>query len=265
MVKIVVLIKQVPDVSQVRFEGGKAPNLAQIQVKVSDADKNALEAGVQLKDANAGSEVTVVMVGGPKASESVNESLAFGADRAIIVQQPHDKLDARATSELIAAAIKKAGVPDLVLCGEASTDAYQAQTGPRVAELLKVPQITFARTVAIEGSGVVATRDLGDKEQKVKVDFPALVAVVKDANQPRLPKLMAIMGAKKKPQTTWKVLDLGLADAEFAAEAQAVQAVDMRAQPMERRLEILKDRPVEEAAARVVEELQKRAVLAGGN
>ncbi|HEX9710350.1 MAG TPA: electron transfer flavoprotein subunit beta/FixA family protein [Candidatus Thermoplasmatota archaeon] len=265
MVKIMVLVKQVPDVSQVRFEGGKAPNLASIQAKMSDADKNALEAAVQLKAAHAGSEVSVVTVGGPKVGETVNEALAIGGDKAFIVQQPHDKLDARATSELLAAAIRKAGAHDLVLCGEASTDAYQAQIGPRVAELLKLPQITFAKTVAIDGSAVVATRELGDKEQKVRADFPALVALVKDANQPRLPNLMAIMGAKKKPQTTWKPSDLGINDADMAVEKLAVQAVEMRPQKMDRKMEVLKDKPVEEAAARVVEELQKRAVLVGGN
>lgn len=265
MAKIVVLVKQVPDVSQVKFDGGKAPNLGAIQAKMSDADKNALEAAVQLKAAASGSEVKVVTVGGGKVGETVNEALAIGGDKAFIVSQPHDKLDARATAQLLAAAITKSGGADIVLCGEASTDAYQAQIGPRVAELLKVPQITFAKTVAIDGGAVVATRDLGDKVQKVKADFPALVAIVKDANQPRLPNLMAIMSAKKKPQTTWRVGDLGLADADFAADKQAVQAVEMRPQTMSRKMEVLKDKPVEEAAARVVEELQKHSVLPGGN
>jgi electron transfer flavoprotein beta subunit len=264
MAKIVVLVKQVPDVSQVKFEGGRAPNLAAIQAKMSDADKNALEAAAVLKAAHAGSEVTVATVGGAKAGEMVNEALAIAGDKAVIVTQPNDGIDARATAQLLAAAIKKAGACDLVLCGEASTDAYQSQVGPRVAELLNVPQITFAKTVAIEGNAVVASRDLGDTEQKVKAEFPALVAVVKDANTPRLPNIMAIMNAKKKPRQTWKASDLGMSEADFAPDKLAVSAVEMRAQTMARKMEVIKDKPVEEAAARVVEELQKRAVLKGG-
>ena len=264
MAKILVLVKQVVDVSQVKFDGGKAPNFAQVPARMSDADKNALEAAVKLKEKNAGSEVVILSLGGPKVGETVNEALAIGGDKAFIVQQPHDKLDALATSEILAAAAKKAGNFDLILCGEASTDAYQAQIGPRLAELLGVPQVTFVKTLEIQGSAVVATRELGDKVQKVKADFPALVAIVKDANQPRLPNLMAIMSAKKKPQTTWKAGDLGLPEANFAPDKEAVQAVEIRPQTMQRRMVIIKDKPVEEAAAAVVEELHKKGVLAGG-
>lgn len=265
MVKILVLIKQVVDVSQVRFEAGKAPNLAAIAPKMSDADKNALEAAVKLKEKAAGSEVIVLALGGPKVGDTVNEALAIGGDKAFIVSQPHDQLDALATSELLAAAAKKIGVVDLVLCGEASTDSYQSQIGPRVAELLGMPQITFAKALEVSGNAVFATRELGEKVVKVKATFPALVAVVKDANQPRLPNIMAIMGAKKKPQTTWKAADLGVPDALWAADKVAAPQSEIRPQSMARQLVILKDKSVDEAAELVAQELVKKGVLAGGH
>jgi electron transfer flavoprotein beta subunit len=264
MVKILVLVKQVVDVSQVRFEGGKAPNFAQIPAKMSDADKNALEAAVKLKEKAAGSEVIVLSLGGAKVSETVNEALAIGADKAFIVSQPHDQLDALATSELLAAAARKIGAIDIVLCGEASTDAYQSQIGPRVAELLGMPQITFAKSIELADKAVVATRELGDKVVKVRAALPALVAVVKDANQPRLPNLMAIMNAKKKPQTTWKAADLAVPDAVIAADKVAVRQVEIRPQTMSRKLVVLKDKTVEEAAEAVAQELVRKGVLAGG-
>ena len=265
MAKILVLIKQVVDVAQVRFDGGKAPNFAQIPAKMSDADKNALEAAVRLKEKAPGSEVLVLTLGGAKVSETVNEALAIGGDRAFIVAQPHDFLDALATSELLAAAARKIGGVDLVLCGEASTDAYQGQIGPRVAELLQIPQITFVKTLEIQDKAVVATRELGEKVVKVKAALPVLVALVKDANQPRLPNLMAIMGSKKKPQTTWKPVDLGFADGSLAPDKMAVAAVEIRPQTMARRMVVLKDKPLEEAAQVVVEELVKKGVLRGGH
>jgi electron transfer flavoprotein beta subunit len=265
VVKILVLIKQVVDVSQVRFEAGKAPNLAAIAPKVSDADKNALEAAVKLKEKAPGSEVIVLSLGGAKVGDAVNEALAIGGDRAFIVSQPHDGLDALATSELLAAAAKKIGAVDLVLCGEASTDAYQSQIGPRVAELLGLPQITFAKTLEVQGTAVVATRELGEQVVKVKAAFPALVALVKDANQPRLPNIMAIMGAKKKPQTTWKASDLGVPDSVWAADKVAVPQAEIRPQSMQRRLLVLKDKTVDEAAEAVAQELVKKGVLAGGH
>lgn len=265
MAKILVLMKQVVDVAQVRFEAGKAPNFAQIPAKMSDADKNALEAAVRLKEKAPGSEVIVLSVGGPKVGETVNEALAIGADRAFTVVQPHDSLDALATSELLAAAARKVGPVDLILCGEASTDSYQGQIGPRVAELLQMPQITFVKTLEIQDKAVLATRELGQKVVKVKAAMPALVAIGKDANQPRLPNLMAIMGAKKKPQTTWKPSDLGFPEGSLALDKMAVQAVEIRPQTMARRLVVIKDKPIEEAAQAVVEELVKKGVLRGGH
>jgi electron transfer flavoprotein beta subunit len=265
LVKILVLLKQVVDVSQVKFDGGKVPNFAQIPLKMSDSDKNALESAVRLKEKAAGSEVVVLSLGGPKVTESINEALAIGADRAFMVKQPNDSIDALATSELLAAAIKKIGAVDLVLCGEASTDAYQSQIGPRVAELLQMPQITFVKTLELQDKAVVAFRELGDKVVKMRAELPALVAIVKDANQPRLPNLMAIMSAKKKPQTSWSVADLGFPEGSFAPDKIAIQQVEIRPQLMQRRLMILKDKTVEEAAAFVVEELAKKGVLSGGH
>jgi len=265
LVKIVVLVKQVVDVSQVKFDGGKAPNFSQIPLKMSDSDKNALEAAVRLKEKAAGSEVIALSLGGAKVSESINEALAIGADRAFTIKQPNESIDARATSELLAAAIKKIGGVDLVLCGEASTDAYQSQIGPRVAELLQVPQITFVKALELQDKAVVAVRELGDKVVKMRAALPALVAIVKDANQPRLPNLMAIMGAKKKPQTSWSGAELGFPEGTFAPDKIAVQQVEIRPQVMQRRMLILKDKSVEEAAALVVEELAKKGVLHGGH
>jgi electron transfer flavoprotein beta subunit len=265
VVKIVALVKQVVDVAQVKFDGGKAPNFAQIPAKMSDADKNALEAAVRIKEKAAGSEVIIVSLGGAKVSETVNEALAIGGDKAFILQQPHDQLDALATSEILAAAIRKIGGVDLILCGEASTDSYQGQIGPRVAELLQIPQITFVKTLEVQDKHVVATRELGEKVVRVKAAFPALVAVVKDANQPRLPNLMAIMSAKKKPQTTWKPADVGVADGAVSADGLAVRLAEIRPQVMQRRMQIMKEKPPDEAAAVVVEELVKKGVLGGGH
>lgn len=265
MVKILVLVKQVVDVSQVKFEGGRAPNFGQIPLKMSDADKNALEAAVRLKEKAAGSEVIVLSLGGAKVGETVNEALAIGADRAFIVKQPHDTLDALATSDLLAAAAKKIGAVDLVLCGEASTDAYQSQIPPRLAELLQVPQITFVRTLELQERAVVGTRELGEKVVKMRAPLPALVALVKDANQPRLPNLMAIMGAKKKPQTSWSAADLGFPEGSLSPDKMAVQQTEIRPQLMQRRLQILKDKSVEEAAVAVADALARKGLLAGGH
>jgi electron transfer flavoprotein beta subunit len=134
-----------------------------------------------------------------------------------------------------------------------------------LAELLQIPQLTFVRTLELQDKAVVATRELGEKVVKMKAQLPALVALVKDANQPRLPNLMAIMSAKKKPQTSWSPAELGFPDGSLAPDKMAVQQTEIRPQLMQRRLQVLKDKSVEEAAAMVVEELARKGVLAGGH
>ena len=60
--------------------------------------------------------------------------------------------DTFATSQILAAAIKKYGVDadDVVFCGRQAIDGDTAQVGSQIAEKLDIPQISYAADVKIE-------------------------------------------------------------------------------------------------------------------
>ena len=111
----------------------------------------------------------------------------------------------------LAAAVKKIGAFDLILFGEGSTDNYTGQVGARVAELLGLPQVGYARRIDAAGGSIRCERSMDDMIETLEAPLPAVVTVVSEINEPRIPSLMHIMKAKSKPQQVWSLADLGLA------------------------------------------------------
>jgi electron transfer flavoprotein beta subunit len=110
----------------------------------------------------------------------------------------------------LAKALEKMGGYDLVLFGEGSTDGYSGQVGPRTAELLGIPQIGYARKLEAADGAIRAERSMDEMIETLVAPFPVAVTVVSEINEPRIPSLMNIMKAGKKPVTEYTLADLGL-------------------------------------------------------
>jgi electron transfer flavoprotein beta subunit len=212
---IIVCIKQIVDLKQLRIQREtREPILEGLPWVISDTDKNALEAAVHLKEA-VGGTVTVLSLGAtPRLKETMKEALAMGADSATLIIDPAlDGNGPAATAQVLARAIQKIGRYDLLLLGEASADNYTGQVGPRLAELLGLPQVTFAIGVEPVGGALQVTRSLEDSLEIVEAPLPALVTVLSEINEPRIPALTQILRAGRKPVTEWQAADLGLSGA----------------------------------------------------
>jgi len=251
---IVVCAKQVVDVSEIKVDSNtKKPILAGVPQKISDIDKNAMEEAIKIKEKQGG-KITVVTVGPPDAKEKIKELLAMGADEGILITPP-EKNDYFVVSNILAGAIKKLGQYDIVLCGEASIDLFSGQMGPRIAELLNIPQITYAQTVTVEKDKVVSERNLGDKAVTIESPFPILLTVTKEINEPRLPSLMQILAAANKPIQEWTAEDV--ASGRLTPK---ITTVDIKGVPMERKNIIYQD-DIDESIGKLVESLAKEGVL----
>jgi len=211
-VDIVVCVKTNPDLQMVRIKNREAVTEA-VPYKIGDLEKNALEAAVVLRDA-VGGKVTALCLaeGNRKAAEGIKEALAMGADEAVVIDDPALAApDQAAVAAALAAAVKKIGACDLLLFGEGSTDNYTGQVGARVAELLGLPQIGYARKIEAAAEGAVrCERSMDDMIETLEAPLPAVVTVVSEINEPRIPGLMQIMKAKSKPLQVWALADLGL-------------------------------------------------------
>ena len=217
---IVVCVKTNPDLQMVRVKDRVAQTEA-VPYKIGDLEKNALEAAVALREAGAAAKVTALCLAesNRKAAEDIKVALAMGADEAVVVDDPAlAEPDQAAVAAALAAAVKKIGACDLLLFGEGSSDNYTGQVGARVAELLGLPQIGYARKVEAADGVVRCERSMDDLLETLEAPLPAAVTVVSEINEPRIPGLMQIMKAKSKPLQVWSLADLGAGKPEPVRE-----------------------------------------------
>jgi electron transfer flavoprotein beta subunit len=196
--RIIVLVKQVPDTKNVTGEVMKPDgtvNRAALNAIFNPEDLNALEMGLELKE-RYGGEVAVLTMGPPRAADILKDSLCRGADRVILLSDRRFAAsDTLATSYTVAQAITTHLMPyDIVLCGRQAIDGDTAQVGPQCAEKLGIAQVTYAdRVLDYGGAKLTVRRDLGRAKETVEVKLPVLMTVPKSANSPRWPNARLLL------------------------------------------------------------------------
>ncbi len=201
---IVVAMKQIPDLKQIRFRN-RQPVLDDVPLTFGNIDKNALEAGVQLKEA-VGGNVIVVAAGSEALEDTIKEALAAGADEAIlIVNDLLENVESTVSAELIAQVISKLDDVGIIIFGEGSGDNYSGQVGSRVAGILGLPQAAYVKSLEISGTTATVMRSLEDCEEILEAQLPLVITVLADINEPRIPSVTQILKAGKKPK---EVLEL---------------------------------------------------------
>ena len=185
--KILVCVKQVPNTNEVKINPKTGTLIREgVESILNPDDDNALEAALQLKDANPGSEVVVISMGPPQATEVLVECLAKGADDAVLLSsRAFGGADTWATSNTIAGAIKKIGDYDLIFAGRQAIDGDTAQVGPQIAEHLGLPNISYAQEIKVEGDYVIVKRQYEDRYHMLKVKMPCLITALGEMNTPR--------------------------------------------------------------------------------
>lgn len=260
MKRIIVCLKQAVDVSQLKVDPATRRLITSgAPKKISDFDKNALEEAIRIKEKLGGVEIFTLTVSSEDAKPVLREALAVGADKAYFVNDPAiQTVDTSGTAWVLAEAVKKIGEFDLILCGETSLDSFSGLVGPRLAELLHLPQITSVRKLTVEGDIVTAERALEEASETVKTKMPALVAVTREINQPRIPSLMMIMRASKKEIVPWTLTDLNVQTEKIAPKIEVLEAL---APKMERKKIIIKGETVQEIAEKLAKALIQEGVV----
>jgi electron transfer flavoprotein beta subunit len=80
-----------------------------------------------------------------------------------------------------------------------ASDDDQQQVGPMLAELLGIACITVVPSFEVANGRVSAHREVEGGVEHAEASLPALLTITKTEFEPRLPRLQAIMAAKKKP------------------------------------------------------------------
>jgi electron transfer flavoprotein beta subunit len=259
---ILVCVKFVPDPAQLQVEAATGrPDLKRAPFRISTFDENAIEAALQLAAQHGGRAVALSVCAELPPRDVVLKTLAMGVAAVYLVRDEnrlaHDPL--RIATVLAAGAhavAAREGLErwDLVICGEASADEFNQQVGPRLAAALDLPAITYATTLALNDGVLRAERGVEDRSETLEVSLPALVTVGTEINTARMPTVLQIMGAGRKPTIEMALSDLATLDMEQMKALPAIEVLDVFSPPSARKQVTIKG----ESADEMVGELLRR-------
>ena len=223
--KIAVCVKAVPDAASGRHIDPATNRLDRSgELTISEWDTYAIEEALRLKESAGEGEVVVVSMGPERALDALRKALAMGADRAVLVSdEALQGADLLGTAKVLAGALGRESA-ELVLFGQQSADGGGACLWAAVAERLRAPVVSQVSELAVEGGALTGKRQTEYGYDVIRAPLPAVVAVSDSINTPRYPSLKGIMGAKKKPQETLAVGDVGGAEESAATTVVALSA-----------------------------------------
>ena len=258
---IIVCIKQVPHpehFSRITLDPTRQTISREgIPAIINPLDLHALEEALRIREESSG-KVTVISMGPPQARCALEEALAIGADNAVLLcDKSFAGADTLATAYSLACGIKKLGRFALILCGNETIDSATGQVGPQLAEFLDIPHVTSVTQIAFEqGNSLIVRQALEGGYMKVRVKLPAVLAVSKEINQPRLPTVWAIMEARNKEMQVLGASDIGAAADMVGLAGSPTQVTGIFERDTKRRREILEGSP-SQITKKAVDRLQE--------
>ncbi len=212
MNRVLVLVKQVPATENVKLDETGTMVRTGVDAVLNPLDLYAVEEAVRVKEeARDGLQVSVLSMGPPQAADAVREALAMGCDDGFLITgREFAGSDTWATAYALSCAIRTLGGADLVLCGERATDGETGQVGPMVGAFLDLSILTYvSRIEGIEDDRLVAHRAVEGGHEVMQTRLPALLSVVKEINEPRLPTLSGKMRARRATVKVLGATDIG--------------------------------------------------------
>ena len=260
---IIVCAKQTPNTEKVKFDPiTHVLQRAGVENIMNPFDRQALEVALTLKD-KFGAKVTVLSMGLPQAIDILKDAISVGADEAILLS---DRLlggsDTLATSLSLAAAIKKIGDFDLILCGKQAVDGDTAQVGPEIAEHLGIPQITNALSLTFEDGKFIAERENESVAMTLACAGPLLVTVSKSEKEPRFASIKGKMKARKAQIPTWTAEDIGIDPAVVGLKGSPTKVKRaFTPEPPELNPEIIKEKDLDLAVDMLFDKLVEAGLI----
>ncbi len=260
---IVVCLKQTPDTAKVKFDPAtRTLSREGVENIMNPFDRQALEAALELKDAYGG-KVTAVSMGLPMAADILKDALAMGADEAVLVS---DKAlagsDTLATSTALAAAIKKIGAYDVILCGKQAVDGDTAQVGPEIAQHLRIPQLCNSLAITFADGQLVVKKENDYAALTLACAPPVLITVSKSEKEPRFASIKGKMKARKAVIPTWGIADLGLEPQQVGLSGSPTKVLKaFTPTPPEIHSEIIKEDDADEAVEKLFAKLTEAKII----
>jgi electron transfer flavoprotein beta subunit len=262
MMNYVVLVKQVPEIELVKVDqSSNEVVLPSGPGIVNPFDEYAVEEALRLREKHGG-KITVISLGSDKVESALRGCMALGVDEAVQITDPlFDKSDPQAIARILAAGLKKIGEYHLILAGKQAIDDDSAQVPAAVAADLNLPQAMFVKKIdSIDENRAVVWRTTEEGYDVVELSLPAVISVVKEINEPRLPSLKGKMMARKAPITKWSAADLGMDGAGVGANSYT-KTIKVAPPPPRQKGETIEGETPEEIADKLYKKLKENQVL----
>jgi electron transfer flavoprotein beta subunit len=259
---IIVCIKQVPDVTEVKWDPETGSLIRKgIPSIINPNDKNAIEAALQLREMHGG-EVIVLSMGPSQVEEALREALGMGVDKAIqLTDKRFAGSDTWATAYTLGLAVKKIGQYDLIICGKEAIDGMTAQVGPQLSEYLDIPQLTYATHIEIADTKVRVKQKLGGFKRLLEAPMPALITIEREAFQPRVAPMDTILEAYGKEIPVWRPEDLNGEEDNFGLKGSPTKLRKVYTPKLLKgKVEMLDGGP-EEVAGKLVGKLKEKYII----
>ncbi|MBF0520177.1 MAG: electron transfer flavoprotein subunit beta/FixA family protein [Nitrospirae bacterium] len=247
--KIVVCIKQVPDTAEVKINPQTNTLMRDgVPSIINPYDLHAIEAAVAIKEV-MDATVTVLTMGPPQAEVALRESIAMGADEAVLLSdRAFAGSDTWATAYTLSGALKKLGF-DLIFCGKQAIDGDTAQVGPAMAEFLDIPHVAYVSKInSISDTVVEVRRMMDDGYDVVETSVPVLFTVVRELNQPRFASLKGKMRAKNAQIRKLTHADIELDEKDLGLSGSPTQVKNIFAPEMKKERIVFEGSPAEQVA-----------------
>ena len=191
---------------------------------INGYDSNALEEALQLR-AKHGGRVTVLCVGDDSSRQALKRAIAMGADNAVLINEPEWlNADSAGLGYILAAAIRKIGLYDLILCGRQASDTDAGQVLFWIADALQLPVMSPISKVEESTSSHLTIRRLTEEgHQRLRIKLPAVIGISSEINEPRFPSIRGTSNANRALIPGWKAPDLGLKSIPVKVELQKLE------------------------------------------
>jgi electron transfer flavoprotein beta subunit len=259
---IIVLVKQVPDTSEVKINRETNTLIRDgVPSIINPYDRYAIEEALRLREKHGG-KVTAVTMGPPQAAEALKEAVSLGIDDVVLLSdRAFAGADTWATSYALSQGIRKIGDYDLVIAGKQAIDGDTAQVGPETADMLGIPFVAYIRKIEqVEDNTMIAERLMDEGYDVVETSLPALITVVKEINEPRIPSLKGKMKAKSLKVTTWTAKDIGADESKIGLKGSPTQVVRIFPPAPRGQREILSG-SIEEQVATLARKLKEQSLI----
>jgi electron transfer flavoprotein beta subunit len=185
---MVVCVKVVPKPEEIRVDPAtRLLDRDNARSEINPPDMNALEMALALKDHHGG-RISILSMGPPYFEPHLRVALAMGADHIYLLSdRAFAGADTLATTYTLAQGVRKMSLPEVIFCGEESSDGATGQVPAGIAEWLGINQLTLLTQLQLDPARGVARgrRGLQGGYEISEVPLPCVVSMKTASNEPR--------------------------------------------------------------------------------